>query len=541
MARCRASRTIAALLTLAVGPMFAGSACGQTTPAAEGGLAGEIESIRAENAGMRAENAALRGEVRNLAEGQKQLLEMITGLQQRLNGLPVVSLAETRPVQPVAALVSAQVPISHVPVSQVPVAQVPVAQAPVAQAQATEASVPEAGPRYNDGVVLARTSEGAAVPFLVKLNDVTQFRFTNTQPNNSTFTDHLGVEHAVEGRNDFSLNRNLLMFNGYMFSKKLQYNLIVWASNSIASVIAGGLVSYTFNKAVTLNAGYWTVPGSRTLTQSFPYFIQLDRSMADNFFRPGFTQGVWGTGEPLTGLFYHVFVGNGLNTLTIPTAKIDRNLVYSGSVWWEPLGPYGPEGRARNMYDDYENHSKPVIRIGSSYTRSREDRFSNLDQSNPENTSMYNSDGVLTFATGAFARGVTLEEATYHMVAIDAGLKWRGLAYNGQFYYRSVNSFVADGPLPLSSMVDRGFDSSLSQFIVPRKVELYARTSYIFGQFGNSHEWAGGFKWYPVRNHRVWLVGEGLRAYKTPVGGIITPYTAGLTGWEPLMQLMFNF
>src|SRR5436853_5781242 len=273
------------------------------------------------------------------------------------------------------------------------------------------------------------------------------------------------------------------MFNGYVFDKKLQYNLIVWASNSLATVIAGGLVSYQFNKALTLNAGYWSIPGSRTLTGSFPYFIQLDRSMADNFFRPGFTQGVWATGEPLTGLYYHVFMGNGLNTLTIPTAKIDRNLVYSGIAWWEPLGPYGPPGRGRNMYDYYDAHAKPAIRIGSSYTRSREDRFSNLDQSNPENTSMYNSDGVLTFATGAFAPGVTLEEATYHMLAIDAGLKWRGVAFNGQYFYRKVNSFAANGPLPLSSRLDRGFETSLSGFVLPRKVELYGRTSYIFGQF----------------------------------------------------------
>src|SRR4029079_15401883 len=69
------------------------------------------------------------------------------------------------------------------------------------------------------------------------------------------------------------------------------------------------------------------------------------------------------------------------------------------------------------------------IRLGTSYTRSREDRFSNLDQRNPENTSLYNSDGVLTFATGAFAPNVTLQEATYRMWAVDAAVKWRGLGF----------------------------------------------------------------------------------------------------------------
>ena len=45
--------------------------------------------------------------------------------------------------------------------------------------------------------------------------------------------------------------------------------------------------------------------------------------MADNFFRPGFTQGVWANGELAKGLNYLAFVGNGLNTLNISATKID--------------------------------------------------------------------------------------------------------------------------------------------------------------------------------------------------------------------------
>ena len=54
--------------------------------------------------------------------------------------------------------------------------------------------------------------------------------------------------------------------------------------------------------------------------------------MADNFFRPGFTQGVWANGEPVKGLNYLMFVGNGLNTLNISANKIDTHLMFSGSV-----------------------------------------------------------------------------------------------------------------------------------------------------------------------------------------------------------------
>ena len=93
------------------------------------------------------------------------------------------------------------------------------------------------------------------------------------------------------------------------------------------------------------------------------------------------------------------------------------------------------------MYDDYFAQKKIRIRLGTSFTRSREDRFSNLDQSSPENTALYNSDGVLTFSTGAFAPGVTVDKATYKMWAIDGGIKYNGLAINGQYFMRWLRRF----------------------------------------------------------------------------------------------------
>ena len=48
------------------------------------------------------------------------------------------------------------------------------------------------------------------------------------------------------------------------------------------------------------------------------------------------------------------------------------------------------------------------------------------------------------------------------------------------------------------------------------------------GQFGDSYEWAGGFKWYFIPNQRVWLNGEIMRVNKAAYGSTITPYT----GWN---------
>ena len=48
------------------------------------------------------------------------------------------------------------------------------------------------------------------------------------------------------------------------------------------------------------------------------------------------------------------------------------------------------------------------------------------------------------------------------MWAADAGMKWNGLAINGQYFMRWLNDFEADGPLPIASTFDRGGEISAS-------------------------------------------------------------------------------
>src|SRR6185369_17202632 len=395
--------------------------------------------------------------------------------------------------------------------------------------------------RYQDGIVIWKNSDDAKVPFLLKFNNNTQIRYLNTLNSDETFTDHLGVVREVHRRNDITVNRSMFIVGGYVFSKKLQYSMTVWTSAGAASIVVAGNIGWRFNKALTLTGGYTGVPGSRSLVGTFPFFQPIDRSMADNFFRPGFTQGAWASGEPLKRLNYLVFVGNGLNTLNISAAKIDTNLLLSGSVWWEPLGAYGEPGKSRNMYDDYFSSKKPRIRFGTSFTESREDRFSNLDTSSPENTALFNSDGVLTFSTGAFAPGVTIDKALYKMWAIDGGIKYNGLAINGQYFMRWLSDFEADGPIPLASTFDHGCELSAGHFVIPRKLLVYVRGSQVFGEFGNSHEYAGGVKWHFLPTERLWLNAELMRVNRSPYNGAFTPYTAGMNAWAPMIQTIIAF
>lgn len=485
--------------------------------------------LESEVAAVKAENAAFREALSKMEERQRALLETVERLQRKLESESHENLASGD--HPAASPQAANGLAMTAPVAQ----GTPALSVSASVAQDT---LPE--DRYKDGILLWQTKGESSVPFQLRFTNITQFRYLNTLNTNDTFVDHLGNVREVAKRNDLTVNREMFTFTGFIFDKRLRYNILTWTSAATTQVVVSGNVAWQFNKALTLTGGYWSVPGTRTLVFTFPYFTQPERSLADNFFRPGFTQGIWATGEPVKGLNYELFVGNGLNTLTIPSSKIDTHLVLSGSVWWESA-PWGPEGKSRNMYDDYFYSQKPIFRFGSSFTRSREDRFSNLDQSNPENTSIHNSDGVLAFSTGAFAPGVTLDKATYRMWAIDGGMKWRGLAINGQYYFRWLNDFEADGPLPLASTFDHGGELSASYFIAPKKFMVYGRGSGILGQFGNSYEMAGGFKWYFIPNQRVWFQGEAMRVEKSAYGSTITPYTGGMTGWVPVLQTIFSF
>ena len=170
--------------------------------------------------------------------------------------------------------------------------------------QASGAAPQTINDRYRDGIVIWETPEDAKVPFLLKFNVNTQIRYLNTQDSDTAYTDHLGVSREVHTRNDITVNRAMFILGGYIFDKRARYSFTVWTSAGAASIIVASNIGWTFNKALSITGGYTGVPGSRSLVNTFPFFTATDRSMADNFFRPGFTQGVWVNGEPAKGLNY---------------------------------------------------------------------------------------------------------------------------------------------------------------------------------------------------------------------------------------------
>ena len=150
------------------------------------------------------------------------------------------------------------------------------------------------------------------------------------------------------------------------------------------------------------------------------------------------------------------------------------------------------------------------------------------------------SDGLFLFETGALAPDVTLITANFYLWAIDAGIKYRGFAFNCEFYMRWLDKFVADGPLPISNMFDWGVDSSIAYFFFKR-AELFSRFSMIKGPFATAGEVSVGFTWYPFDTRNVWIDAELAYVKNSPYAGGYYMYSVGQTGLVIPVQFVLRF
>jgi hypothetical protein len=388
-------------------------------------------------------------------------------------------------------------------------------------------------PHWDKGFVLASSPEGG-MPFRLVLNHVSQFKYTNSLATEPTYTDHFGNVHDVVRRNDVQLTRDVFYFSGHAFDERLDFNILVFTSSATLVATAAGYAGFVFNKAFALRAGYFSLPSVRSLTGTYPFFHGIDRSMATNYFRPGFTQGVWANGEPFPGINYIAMIGNALNTLDIKASSLDENRFAGAlSLWYD-----------RNDFDrywnDYEHHQSVSLRIGSAFTFAREDRLSDLEMTTPENNATYTSDGLLLFATGSIAPNVTISLANYYLWAVDAGLKYLGFAVNAELYLRWLNNFTADGPLPMNSMFDWGYDFSAGYFLW-KSGELFVRSSLTHGPFGTGVEGSIGFTWYPFDTRQVWLNLEVIGINHCPYFSGYYSYAVGQTGVVVPAQFLLRF
>lgn len=359
-------------------------------------------------------------------------------------------------------------------------------------------------------------------------------RYLNQMPPDQSSTDHLGRPYTVTPRRDFQFHRVMLFSQGWLFSPKFRYNTFLWTVQDTNQVAVGGALTYEFNKHLVLGAGWNAYPGTMSLQGSHPYWLTYDRVLADEFFRPYFSQGIFAQGAIVPRLEYRVMFGNNNSNLDVPAIKLDRELSFGGALTWLPTtGEFGPRG----SFGDFERHEKLATRFNLAYTYSPEER-QNPAGGAANNTTLRLADSLNVFDTGSFAPGVTVTKATYRLVSASAGMKYRGFFLQGEGYYRKLSEFHADGTLPVSAVHDTGFYVQTSHMIVPNRGELYAGTSYVFSDYGRPKEFFFGGNYYPWNTRNLRMNVHVINVDRSPVNSTFGFYMGQLKG--PIAAIGFT-
>lgn len=390
------------------------------------------------------------------------------------------------------------------------------------------------------GFVLARSDLGE-----VDFSVFTYARYLNQKGLDETYTDSFGRTRNIDRRSDVQFQKVTLNLKGWVMDPRFRYLFYTWTSNTnqgqSAQVVVAGNLSYSFNDYFNVAAGIGALPTTRTTNSTFPNWLKVDhRTIADDYFRGSYTSGIWSSGKITDTVKYRVMVGNNLSQLGVDGVQLDNSFnTVSGALWWMPTtGEYGP-GQG---FGDYEVHDEPATLFGVHYSRSREDNQSQPGSEDPENSQIRISDGTAIFDPGAFAPGTQITKATYQMIAANAGVKYRGLSLDGEYYWRSVDDFSSFGnPLPVSELDDRGFQLQASAMLVPRTLQVYLAGSKIYGEYGDPSDISLGLNWFPYANRILRINSQLLYLDDSPVGYSSVPYALGGDGTVFSTDVMLNF
>lgn len=348
-------------------------------------------------------------------------------------------------------------------------------------------------------------------------------------------------------QNQFEFERLRLSFKGHVFSPDFQY-FFQFDSDSDEAEDSGILdyyVTYDVGHHVwgcpqhrlAIRMGKWKVPFTR-FREPAPTHLQFtDFAMAGMPFDLNRGLGVGLLGEfdlcarPFT---WEVALANGLNVSGLSTnrsGQLDANLAFSGRITWTLAGDYGKDGEP-----DLEFRRRPMWRVGAAIAYSQADRVGLLEFSRMR---VVDSGQTIT----AVLPG-TVTDYDIFMFTVDSHLKYRGLSFITDYYFRSLSEF-AGAAVP--DLYDHGFLLQLGYFVVPARFELLARWSRVVGDSGtlgllrqSADEVAGGAVWY-IRGHNLRLTFDVTHVNGAPINSSTLNMLPGDDGWLFRTQFQWRF
>jgi hypothetical protein len=345
---------------------------------------------------------------------------------------------------------------------------------------------------YDDGFVI-RPYDPEEDPFELQVNGWIQFRHHAMSQDVVSWTDNAGVTRPLRNRNAFDIERGRLIFSGYALDERLTYFLQLDGDTDGEDVVDffDYWWAWRFSEWFQFQMGKRKVPASRQwlLTARRTRFI--DRPMADDFFRPDRTVGVFALGKIGQTGHYEAMVGNGYRTANLPPSGIDDHFTFAATNYFDPLGDYG------GQLVDYANTPDPLVRVGHSFVFSPQAGDA-LGVPLDEADFVRLTDGTILTQPGALAPGVTVSEFDIYLYGIDLAFKWHGYSINAEVFFRWIEQLQGDGALPVSDLFQKGFYVEGGRFLIPKKLDVNVRCSQVSGLYGDAWEYAGGFNWYPL-------------------------------------------
>lgn len=371
-------------------------------------------------------------------------------------------------------------------------------------------------------------------------------RYLNQKGLDTNYTDAFGNTRTIQRRQDMQLNKVNIKFFGWLMDPDFRYLFYVWTSNTslgqVSQVVVAGNLQYKINKYLNFGAGINGLPGTASTSGNFPYWFPVDnRLIADEFFRPSYTTGIWASGSITSKSDYMIMAGNNLSQFGVNAARLDDGLrTFSGVINWYPTtGEYGKN----SGFGDFEGHKKPATLLAGHFTYSEENRESQPNSDQFENVQLRLSDGSVIFIPGLFGSGIRINDVVYKMACADIGIKYKGFSFDGEYYWRWLSNFTGDSAQYLGFRVitDNGFQAMMSYMIIPQRLQAFTTFSQVFGDYGNPWDARVGINYFPWKNQAFrWNI-EYIQIYRSPVGALSLPYPVGGTGGIFNMDFMVNF
>ena len=92
-------------------------------------------------------------------------------------------------------------------------------------------------------------------------------------------------------------------------------------------------------------------------------------------------------------------------------------------------------------FGDYDYHDKLATRLAIHYTSSTEDKQSQPGADGIENSQIRLTDGSVIFTPEPVRDGITVNRVKYRMSSLDGGLKYKGLSFEAEYYWRWLSGY----------------------------------------------------------------------------------------------------